>query len=634
MALSDLFNKQQEQQDWNKFNYQSQADAIKRRRAAADYLLKTGQGLGGQGQFIKSGDFTGFVGGSTPITALAQGLLGYLSAEENKGASDDQKKLDADSIEALRVQLAKLDEQPNTPGAAPAGSAAAMPSQPTVTAQSEASAAYTTPVQPSSLTATALPPVGDVAKPSLAAKALMGDKAAPPSKEPAATAAPAPLTPKQKFEDEYGYLPGEGILDRASRRLLEGGKAMAKFLNLGAPDARGMPTNGSIPSAAPAPMPSQVDPAAPAAPLPGPTPAPAAKPTWASTATQTTAPRFSPSLTTPAAPQISPVAGANAQPAPMPTPMPAAAAAQAPAQPMLATANPAPSMDDRITKLIALSRTGPEGAQIAQAQMNAMFASKNGRYSSTVHADPVNGGFVQVVTDTATGRTQAVPLGAASSGGRGKIIGETTDGQGNRYNRYADGSVSPMSVNGQPLRDPNVVDKQGAAAAEADAAKQMGDALKASLNRLTDIDPKTGKPMIDSTAGLSGAAAQTWTNLTKQPTEASRAQSYVEGLKSQIFAYGMARLKAAGGGAGAANSDAEGKRLEMALGNLDVNKLGTEGFIGRANEIIQEIEDNAQRIDERFGFRVGQAQPQGQALRQPGAAPQPLSYEAFKAGGR
>ena len=162
------------------------------------------------------------------------------------------------------------------------------------------------------------------------------------------------------------------------------------------------------------------------------------------------------------------------------------------------------TQQDIAGRLIQLGRTGPEGQQIANAQLNQMFASKNGRFETKVMADPVNGGFVQVTTDTATGQT--VNVQAIGANGGKMVTGQTTDAQGNRLNLHRDGTTSPLlDANGKPVQDPatmktnseavtSIVGKRGEAQAKlADLTKMETDLQLASgLVGQANVGPLAG----------------------------------------------------------------------------------------------------------------------------------------------
>jgi hypothetical protein len=145
-----------------------------------------------------------------------------------------------------------------------------------------------------------------------------------------------------------------------------------------------------------------------------------------------------------------------------------------------AVANAQPTQADQIAQLQAIARTGPMGQQMATAQMNNLFGSKVGRYKTTVMADPVNGGFIQVTEDSATGATQHQRIG----GGGDKIVtGQTTDEHGNRLNVHKDGSTSAMvDGSGKPVVDSSVVARNDEQTAKIGAAVQSNANAQAAID--------------------------------------------------------------------------------------------------------------------------------------------------------
>jgi hypothetical protein len=150
-----------------------------------------------------------------------------------------------------------------------------------------------------------------------------------------------------------------------------------------------------------------------------------------------------------------------------------------------------PSLAEQVKQLTKISQTGPLGQQIASAQMNQLFASKNGRYTTDVKQDTVNGGFLAVTTDTQTGATATHPL----SGGSGQGAFEVQTGaDGTRMKVFKNGSPSvPVTdAQGNPLKDSAVTAhndeqtiKMGAAVTSNQAAQA---AVQSSITRLQRID--------------------------------------------------------------------------------------------------------------------------------------------------
>lgn len=609
------------------FNYGTEAEKIKRRRALAQALGESAMQQE-RGQMVPGGP-NGFYVAPSPFAPLSKMLTAYLSKKGMDDADTAQRNLDDKSREELARQLEHLyDGKQETVQGTPAQDAGGVPAlTPEELGPTQLETIRDPVQQPKAQEPTVVSPsVRATLTKSLAGESTNNTGLTPQQIERAALA--KQLTSQediglaldaaraeksaaydrfysygsvQKQRDPKGWAEAQDSFARATRKVDELEKQWASSITPEQASGR--------------------------APLPMGKSSGGATGSWGEPAAAQTAP---------AAPQIALAAPPQQQPAPTPAQAPAAAA-QAPASaagympaipstPDMVIEVP-PSQAEMVSRLAALAQTGPVGAQMATAQMNSLFASKNGRFNTSVHADPVNGGFIQVVTDTQTGRTQINPIAAA---GAGEKVLETKDtpagimertAKGWRLARDGEGNV----VGGKEAQDTR--EKQAKTGAELDAQIQAGEDLKKSLNALTRIDPKTGKPAIDAASGLGGRLSLLYNTITRDPTRASQAQAEIDGLKSKLFNYGMAKIKAAGGGAGAANSDVEGKRIEANLGNLDIGVLGTEGFIRKANEIIADIDSRAELID-----RMAAHQGATLQTRQPGSAPVRFNYEAFKAG--
>ena len=567
------FFQSQDSFDPASFNYNNESDKVKRRRQIAEGLMQTN---GPKGQMVPGGP-NGFYVAPSLGEHLSAALQKVLGAYMVGKADDAQKDVDKNSAEAFKFQLDAMNgtggkgvdtlpkDEPTKDD--PQGSGLSDSGEVEQVAQS-------TPVRP---------------------QTELQDLGAPPMAD-APTQTISPTIKQAVAEKLTGAGGGRGFVNPPTVTPTKSRYAAGQITNDVDPDAelkaqvmaRMQQQQTPLPTA-PAPMPQQ---------MPQQAQAPQALPPMPQA-------QAMPSLTAPA---------------PMPQ------QAQAPQAPMPQQASQKQqSIGDTIQQLTQIANTGPAGAQYAQTML-AQLSAKSNDFKVELSRDPQSGALAIVRVNGRTGGVEVLQDGS-STGGE-KVL-ETKDTPNGLLERTASG-WRQAKLGGQPIvgekqqaQDNLLADKTK----EATGLIQQGEELKKTLNDLTAIDPKTGKPVIDATAGLSGAAALAWNGVTRSPNAASQAQSRVEGLKSQIFAYGMARLKSAGGGAGAANSDAEGKRLEMALGNLDIAKLGTEGFTQRANEIIAEIEANAARIDASVTNRGGSI-PQ----RTPGAAPSPMSYSAFKGG--
>jgi hypothetical protein len=475
MAQSNWFNwdGSNNTSDPSNFNYDVQAQKVKRARDAATALQQLSM-QDNKGQFVQSGVGTFYAGGNNMATTAAKLLAAYLGTQANSNADQSQQDLSNNSLTALQKQYAGLNSptrdpaqdgveaaaqdqreiqrfqsNPNSVQPAATPSDSQYPQMPPIR-QDGASAA--TPLPPVQATAAPVKSVSPSVK-KAAAKALAS---APIDVGTGGNSWDAPAASPQGASDEEGMISSlfnQGIdsVNGAVGSALKKGVKWFTGTDDPAPQAtppapaasQAMPP---MPQAAQAPLTPQAMPPMPAAPQ-APQPPAALPPS-------------PPQASAPGMGQLS-VGGTAGQ-----NPF-SSAPQQTPGQDQLTngtnvqTSNPTPynlppSQQDLVARLIALGRTGPEGQQIANAQLNQMFASKNGRFETKVMADPVNGGFVQVTTDTATGQTLP-PVTIGANGGK-MVTGQTTDANGNRLNMHRDGSTSPM-VDGQnnPVKDASAV---------------------------------------------------------------------------------------------------------------------------------------------------------------------------------
>ncbi len=464
--------------DPSNFNYDVQAQKVKRARDAAAALQQLSM-QDNKGQMIQNGVGTFYAGGNNMATTAAKLLAAYLGTQAQSNADQSQQDLSNNSLAAFQKQYAGLNAPVRDPNQDAVEAAAQdqrelnrMQSNPNATQpaatpsddqypqlppirQDGASAAVPLPPIQTPTTSAPVKSVSPAVK-KAAAKALAsapidmgkGDGWDDPTAPPAQGGSP-------DDEGMFSSLFNKG-LDSVNSSVGSAVKKGAKWFtgtDEPAPQAPAAPTSQPLP-----PMPQQTpqqgaQPQAPLPPMPA-SPPQAPQPPQAPTALPPMpAP---PQAGAPGMGQLS-VGGPVGQNPFSSTPQ------QAPGQDQLTnganvqTSNPTPynlppSQQDLVARLIALSRTGPEGQSIANAQLNQMFASKNGRFETKVMADPVNGGFVQVTTDTATGQTLP-PVAIGANGGK-MVTGQTTDSQGNRINIHRDGSTSPMTADGKPVQDP------------------------------------------------------------------------------------------------------------------------------------------------------------------------------------
>jgi hypothetical protein len=479
------------------FNYTNEQAKLARQQAAAQQLQALAMKQS-QPSFVQNGMGTFYSGGNGKVGAISQVLAALLANKTNADNDASQKGLDSTSQAALAYNLDPYNA-PNVRSAVAAQQAdedaaqlqrelnrysTPAPVDPSAQPGSDASApdnapgVETFPVQPQSPSnATQLPPSDPAPQraalsPSQVAalSALKPDPNAMPGRS---TGNGGPTASELAIWNakQAGTDP---LADFRARELAQAKKNQAL-------------ANSPFPSVKAPPQPpivyqttatQEAAKAAQAAAQPQPQPAP--QPT----------PQVPPPMP---APQAMP-APAAPQPEPEPTPPADPSMYDPRTAKQIAADNAVQSMTpaDHIKQLIAISNTGPLGQQIATAQMNQMFGSKNGRYTTDVKADTVNGGFVAVTTDSQTGRiTNAVPIGATGSG---KLVtGQTTDANGNRFNVHKDGSTSPMlDPSGNRIVDPSVKkanDEFSQRTNEAVAKNKAAiGAIDSTLQRLDTID--------------------------------------------------------------------------------------------------------------------------------------------------
>jgi hypothetical protein len=462
--------------DPSTFNYDIETQKLARQRQAAQ-ALQALAAQSNQGQFIKSGDFTGFAGGNTAGSTLARILASVLGANANSEADDKQKQLAQDSQDALTWAM-----DPKNSLAGQRAAAAQAKSESDEELQREASRTIqggeridpNADQSPDVQTfAVATPTTTTIPLAQAAAKALGSMQGAASSgASPSGAAIPAANAPTGPTQSVTGGPQSFGSGGGVSRKL-------------GSPTKLPTGASGSL-------SPSDIAFAAKLFGGGSPSPAPALAgnvPGTSQNVTGATGP-------TPSAPAMPPMPQQSQSPVPQPQPQMAAPAApqpqmaqqQEPTAPIgdprsmidQAVANAQPTQAEQIAQLQAIARTGPMGQQMATAQMNNLFGSKVGRYKTTVMADPVNGGFIQVTEDSATGATQHQRIGG---GGEKLVTGQTTDEHGNRLNVHKDGSTSAMlDGSGKPVVDSSVVARNDEQTAKIGAAVQSNANAQAAID--------------------------------------------------------------------------------------------------------------------------------------------------------
>ena len=480
------------------FNYNTESDILKRKQAIAQALLQQST-TPLKGQVIQNNMGTFFGGGNTPLTALAQIAASALSAKAMKDDDQSQRNLDATSNAALAYDMGDGSAQAQASNSARA----------TQQAQEDAEQ---------------LQREGNRSSPSDPPDGVQGPTANPdgtgsfPVSDGSGQSGPVvPLPPVQPPQPPVSAQPTQSVTAAPSQALAKKAAAalQARAFDPGAGGADwdstddkpsvDLSVNPDNPGGTPLgdqvkgviglfkkmygldgssiPQPAQA--AAAAALAPQATTASAGPQQPQSPAAAQPTPPAGPAAMPPM-PQPAPQGAAPQQPSPMPQPAPQAPPQQAPQTPPQQASPPAPpslvdqagmtaapSQSDVIKQLLAVGQTGPLGQQLATAQLNQIFGSKNGRFQTDVKPDPVNGGFVAVTTDSATG--QITNIKSINAGAGTMVTGQTTDANGNRLNVHKDGSTTPMlDVNGNPVKDAQV--GRGNADAVTDLVSKRSDA--------------------------------------------------------------------------------------------------------------------------------------------------------------
>jgi hypothetical protein len=526
--------------DPSTFNYDTASQKVQRQKAAAQALQNLGL-EGNQGQLIKNGDFIGYAGGNTLGSTIARLAASALGSKALDNADDSQKQLGQDSQAALSWAMdpqnsvaaqraaaqqtqaedraadqREIDRMNNTvqggdyidPQAQQAQAPAAMetspvsvPRQDDITPMPMPAPTATMQAQGAKLAAKVLGVSTKAAKPratspgqmsaddaAFAASMFSGDPSAsvPAPAVAQALKSTASATPVTGGPESFGNGAdfSRGLAPKANRPVSSGLPTNANY----AANALGAGQNAPqatqpAPSAPALPPVAAQGPALPSAAPTAPRPAPMAQPMppqapsledrARAVGMDPTVPRGAsdPSL----AQQVQEVEATQKQ-------MASGVQPQTDSRSMVeqAAANAQPTMADQIAQLQAIARTGPMGQQLATAQMNSLFGSKVGRYKTTVMADPVNGGFIKVTEDSATGTTSTDRIGSSN----GTIVtGQTTDANGNRLNVHKDGSTSPMlDASGKPVVDSTVTARND------DQATKIGSAVQANATAQAAID--------------------------------------------------------------------------------------------------------------------------------------------------
>ena len=248
-----------------------------------------------------------------------------------------------------------------------------------------------------------------------------------------------------------------------------------------------------------------------------------------------------------------------------------------------------------------------DGRVLVQAlqtrELENALSDKNGRYKTDVHADPVNGGFIKVTTDSRTGQTSISPVASGSGAGKGKFTIETGE-DGTKYKVYASGAEpEPVSVGGTPIREGSVVDKNTKQAADQSdkKAKMQADigTQEALLSQLTEgkaLISKVGTGRFKTPINKLGAYFKDSTDYDTMNRifNADQLQSAVTWLKGQ-------------------GSVTEGERALLAKGGFNPDS-STEANLDYANKVTammrKHLDVAKNSYQSQFGGGTG-SQPQG-----------------------
>ena len=444
-----MFDSSQPQQSDTSFNYTTQQDKLKRQRLIADQLQKTQQPVN---QTV-NGAYGGLVVRNNPLTNIAPLLQSLIGSYLQNKTDSDQKDLDKQSLDQFSAQYAGLGNGVRDPKQdqveadaqllretrrSPAVEGGGMISGQATSDAFDAArtAAATAPVAaPMPDTSVALPPspVSSIAStpkqlPTKKAAAMLA--AAKPLTTPISTdlgfnqakdsaAANVPVDSNRPFDSQNPDASGvwDNLKQIGSATKAKIGAALATIQHFTGADGSkpNITPTAPVVSSAPPPQTGGASgswggpdvPAAPPAAVPGPMPAiPARTPMPVNLSAA--APTNMPAPTQAAPPQASNPGMTSVNGQVMPNPF-----TDAPSAPGMGTlkdgtqiqvsnADPyskAPTPEQMMPRLIALSRTGPEGQAIANAQLAAMGPQKD-RYEPVKNSD----GEVTGIFDKFSGR--------------------------------------------------------------------------------------------------------------------------------------------------------------------------------------------------------------------------------------
>jgi hypothetical protein len=429
------------------YNYSIAQSKIERNRKIADLLTKESVTPQQQGQFIKNGDFIGYAGGPTIASALLQGLQGLGGSYLNKQANDQAQQASQDNLNSIRTKMGIASGALSADGTDPqtVGNQAVLdkavqldqsPSQVGFSPNAVGLKSDPSAVQPD-LNVPDAPQLPDVSNIPAAPEPVQAD----------------PMVPLGSPVNR----PGQPIQSKAAA-------ALAKIAAL---DPKGAAAQ-AVTAFSPSPIGAATAPAT--------TPMP-------STAASQFGPNAQGQLPTsdqvrgayPNDPNMAPMVVPDAQ---------GVLAPQAQVQAQVA-ANQARANDttQQMLNMASLSNNGPVGEAIQQQMIG-----KNGRYTTQIQSDRVNGGFIQVVTDSRTG--QVVGVHPYSPVGNERVL-ETKEGaNGTILERTASGwREAKVTGTGAPVVTASGQDsQQKQIEAKTQAYSSIGD-MKTRLGLMTQVIP-------------------------------------------------------------------------------------------------------------------------------------------------
>lgn len=569
MAWNDFFSTEGNTPSDNKFNYQSEADKVARKRAVANLLIKQSQDSP-KGQFFSNGVYTGYAGGATPLSAIAQMLTAYMGTKAQGNADQAQNDLDANSRKAFADQMSHLNDQVDL---SPDEAQRNMRQQMVAEADAQQAEEARRQVQP----APAAVQPNPTGTPSPAPAPVSSQPAPTQSVSPkpvvkaAATALQGAGPQTRPIYDPMGNVIGTEDVpaEPAPKTDL---KAVVKSLKgdstVSAADIAALPKELTSPAGGGRGF---------------------VNPPVVNRKQRTVAAKALQGLPTIEVAR-EPVASVNAETSKL---MPSigqegydyqSEGQMGPAlpAPTKLQSQRAPTQAELLTRLNDLSQTGPMGAKVAEAQL-AMLGPK-------AHEYDMKDGYV---FDKRTGEYKKLE-------GRSASQSETIDTPSGLF--YRDGKPV-LGADGKQLMGKAAVDQNDKVADTEASYQQSKSDFGVAASRLNNI--LSNPELIDHAAGG-------WVNNLKGalpvPTDQSEARSAVKEAASGMVMGAIKSMKTAGVGTGAFNSDAESARLQAALADIDFVHIGPDVLKAKLNSLYAQAQDAQARLEAARNAKVPVAQ--------------------------